>query len=158
MKVRSGTKITDNVIVTLTDSITGKERAFSAHNLALNYANSAFAQWIGGKNNLGYQPLSPPTQIELGYGEGVLDVSDPGLFISLQGTLFSFSYKQLNSPVLGTTTFIFQIPAGIVSTLVTEALFRDTSANPWFHTMFPVPFTPLITENITIQWSITFSA
>jgi len=158
MKVRSGTKITDNVIVTLTDSITGKERAFSSHNLALNYANSAFAQWIGGKNNLGYQPVSPPTQIQLGSGSGTPSVTDPGLFTPIAGTLFPFSYNQQNSPVSGTTTFIFQIPSGIVSTLVTEVLFRDTSANPWFHTMLPVPFTPLITENITIQWSITFSA
>jgi hypothetical protein len=67
------------------------------------------------------------------------------------------SYVQPNSPATGTTTFVFQIAAGVVTTQITEAAMQDTNNNKWAHTMFPFPFTPSATENITISWELTYS-
>jgi hypothetical protein len=156
MNIRAGTKIIDNVSVELVDELTGEVRSFSSHNTPLSFAFSALSQWIGGKNNSGYQALLPPSQTQLGKGTGTPSVDDPGLFTPIPG-VFEASYVQQNTPS-GTTTFVFQIPAGAVTEQITEALIRDSSVNPWFHTMFPEPFTPSLTENITLQWEVTFSA
>lgn len=158
MQIRAGTKIVDNVTVMLIDEKTGKQRHFSSHNTPLNFAFSALSQWIGGKNNSGYQPILPPTKCQLGSGSGVPSPSDHGLFQPINGSTVNMSYAQVNTPTSGTTTFVFQIPAGTVTAQVTEALMKDAAGNPWYHAMFPTAFTPSSTENITVQWETTFSA
>lgn len=155
--VRENVRVMDNVIVTLEDIHTGNKRIVTSHNASLNYSHSALAQWVGGINNTGYQAVVPPSQIELGSGSGTPSAGDVGLFSPYSATLTPLSYVTVNSPSQGTTTFVFQIPAGKVTTQVTEALMRDVNGNNWFHTMFGTAFTPTASENLTIQWQVTFS-
>lgn len=156
-RVRENTRVIDNVKVILTDTITRKQRVFSCHNIPLNYAFIAMANWIGWVNNFGYQCVPPPSQIALGSGSGVPAFGDAGLFAAIVGAIGPMSYCQPNNPANGTTTFMFQVPAGLVTTQVTEAIMQDTNGNNWAHAMFSVPFTPSAAENITIQWELTFS-
>ncbi len=158
LTVRENAKVRDNVKVILTDIHTGERQIVTSHNIANNHAFSAFASWIGGVNNTGYNPVSPPTQIQLGSGTGTPAISDTGLFATITGTLTTLSYVQTNAPTSGTTTFVFQIAAGVVTTQVTEAILRDTSGNIFAHTMFSTPFTPSSSQNVTIQWEYSFSA
>ncbi len=157
-EVREGIRIIDNVTVILTDECTGKQRIFRSHNASLNYALWAIAQWIGWKNNFGYQPVVPPSYVQLGSGSGTPGHADPGLFAPIAGAIGNMSYVEPNVPSNGTTTFVFQVPAGLATIQVTEALMLDSDGHGWYHTMFPVPFTPSATENITIQWETTFSS
>lgn len=158
-RIREGVSVIDNVYVTLTDILTGEETVVAqSHNTALNYALQSIARWIGGANNSGYQAVVPPTQIELGDGSGTPSPSDAGLFSPISGTIATYSYVQLDTPSAGTTTFVFQIAAGIVTGQVTESLMRDIDGNGWYHTMFPAPFTPSNTQNITVTWETTLSA
>ena len=143
--------------VTLTDIHTGAERSFSSHNIGLTYLFSAFSQWYAGKNNTGYQALSSPTQIEYGSGTGIPAETDTGLFTPITGSLTNISYATANYSATGTTLFVFNTPAGVVTTQVTEAILRDKSGNPWLHSMFEVPFTPSSTEIITMQWESTIA-
>ncbi len=147
----------DNVRTILTDTKTGKIRSFSSHNISLTYLFSAFSQWMTGKNNTGYQALSPPTQIEYGSGTGTPAETDTGLFTPITGSLANLSYATANYSVTGTSLFVFNTPAGVITTEVTEALLRDISGHAWLHTMFGVPFTPSLTEIITTLWEHTVS-
>lgn len=151
IRVRSGTKIMDNVTVILTDEITGKQRIITDHNAGQPYTLSALSQWISGKNNTGYQPVFAPTKCQLGSG-GVA-----GTFVPIAGSLVNLNAATPNSPAPGTTTFLFQTPAGIVTTTVTQAQMTDINGNVWFLTQFPASFTPSNTENITVNWETTFS-
>ncbi len=157
-EIQEGMRIADNVLITLTDAVTGATRSFSSHNIALNYAFSAFAQWIAGVNNQGQNAVFAPSVVALGSGTGTPAVTDTGLFAAIAGATASLSYVQPNSPAAGTTTFVFQIAAGVVTVQVTEALMSDRNGSPWFHTNFPTPFTPAGTESVTIQWQTTFAA
>lgn len=147
-----GVKIEDNVTAILTDSSTGEVRKFTTHNTPLDYMFQALASAITGEQFL------PPSQAQLGSGQGTPSTGDSGLFSAIEGSKVSISYSLPNSPVLGTATLVFQIGSGIVTTEVTEALLMDSMSRPLFHTMFPVPFTPSAVETITFEWTITFSA
>ena len=145
--------VRDNVFVYLTDIHTGEVTEIeSSHNIALTYMLTILPRWLAGVNNTGYNATEPPTQIELGSGAGTPQVTDTGLFTPIPAYLTSLSYVQMDTPSAGSITLVFQIPAGVVSGQVTEALLRDTSANPWSHTMFPAPFTPVSTQTITVKW------
>ena len=157
-EIQEGIKIVENVRITLTDVVTGATRSFLSHNIALNYSFSAFSQWIAGANNQGQNAVFAPSVVALGSGTGTPAVTDTGLFAAISGATASLSYVQANSPAAGTTTFVFQIAAGIVAVQVTEALMSDRNGSPWFHTMFSAAFTPAGTESITIQWQTTFAA
>lgn len=155
--MRENVKVIDNVKVTLTDTKTGKERTFTAHNIPLNYQFQALAKWIAGINNSGQNAVLPPTQIMYGSGTGTPVVSDTGPFTPIPGSLTNLSYAQANTPANGTTTLVFQTPAGIVTTQITEAFLRDVNGNGFGHLNFGSPFTPSPTETITTQWEQTFS-
>ncbi|WP_156157862.1 hypothetical protein [Gordoniibacillus kamchatkensis] len=156
-KFREGVHILDNVTVTLTDTITGEKTVFSCHNIELNYTLSALSQWISGKNNVGYQPVFPPSRCSLGSGSGTPAKTDTSLFTPIPNSTISMSSATPDSPAVGTTTFIFQYPAGQVTTQVTEALMSDVNGNGWFHSKFASPFTPSASQTITVQWQITFN-
>jgi hypothetical protein len=156
-QMREGIHIIDNVTVTLRDIHSGLETVFSCHNTQLNYALSALSQWISGKNNAGYQPVYPPSKCSLGSGAGTPAKTDTALFTAITNGTVSMSSATPNSPASGTTTFIFQFPAGQVITNVTEALMTDVNGNGWYHTMFPVAFAPSPTQTITVSWQNTFS-
>jgi hypothetical protein len=155
-RIREGIGVIDNVIVTLTDINTGEEQVFSTHNIELNYALSALSQWMAGKNNVGFQPVYPPSTCSLGNGTGVPAKTDTALFAAIAGSTVSMSYASPDTPASGTTTFVFQYPPGQVTVLIKEALMKDVNGNGWFHTNFPSPFTPSSTQTITIQWQVTF--
>lgn len=157
-RIREGVHVRDNVRVVLTDIHTGRQTVISSHNISTNYEFSALSQWLAGKNNTGYQPLSPPTQIQLGSGAGTPAVTDTALFSPIANTITTMSNVTAGSPTAGTSTFTFQIAAGIVTVQVTEAGLRDVSGNLWSHTMFGIPFTPSSTQTVTIQWEKTYSA
>lgn len=156
-RILEGIGVIDNVVVTLTDINTGEEQVVSSHNIELNYALSAFSQWISGKNNLGHQPVYPPSACSLGNGTGVPAKTDTSLFAAISGSTITMSYASPNTPANGTTTFVFQYPAGQVIVEVKEALMTDVNGNGWFHTNFPTPFTPTSTQTITVKWQVTFS-
>ncbi|UOF90754.1 hypothetical protein LSG31_00280 [Fodinisporobacter ferrooxydans] len=156
-KIRQGVHIMDNVTVTLTDINTGEEQSFSRHNIELNYALSALSQWIAGFNNSGYQPVYPPSKCSLGSGSGTPAKTDEALFAAISNGTANVNVANANSPSSGTTTFIFQFPAGQVTTQVTEALMTDVNGNPWFHVIFGSAFTPTSTQMITVKWEVTFS-
>ncbi len=156
-EIREGISIVDNVIVTLTDIFTGKETIISTHNIELNYAFTAFSQWIAGINNVGYLPVYPPSKCSLGSGTGTPAKTDVALFTPIASSTVAMNGAIPNTPIAGTTTFLFQYPPGQVTTLVKEALMTDINGNPWFHTLFPSPFTPGSTQTISIQWQTTFS-
>lgn len=149
--------IRDNVTVILKDIHTGEEEIFTTHNTQLNYTLSALSKWIAGVNNVGYQPVYPPSKCSLGSGTGTPAKTDTALFTSITNGTISMSSATANSPSSGTTTFVFQFPAGQVTSTVTEAIMTDVNGNGWFHTNFPTPFTPSATQTITIQWQVTFS-
>lgn len=155
--IREGTEIKDNVTVVLTDIYTGKQRFFSEHNMPLTYAFHAFSQWIAGKNNTGYQPIYSPSKCSLGSGSGTPAKGDSGLFTPIANGTESKSYANADDPTSGTTTFVFQFPAGQITTQVTESWMSDINGNGWFHTMFNTPFTPSSSENITVKWETTFA-
>lgn len=157
-EVRENVHIIDNVTVTLTDIHTGDTRVFSTHNIPLNYQFSAISQWIAGVNNTGYNAVVPPSQIEYGSGSGTPSVTDTGPFTAITGSLTNLNYVQANTPQNGTTTFVFQTAAGVVTGTITEAFVRDTSGNGWGHAMFSAPFTPASTETITTKYESTYSA
>lgn len=158
MRTRENVHVIDNVTVTLTDIYTGKTRTFAAHNIALNYQFEALSQWIAGVNNTGQNAVLAPTQIEYGSGAGTPAVTDTGPFTPISGSLTNLSYANANNPQNGTTTLVFQTPAGVITSTITEAFLRDTSANGWAHTMFGSSFTPSSTETITTKWELTYSA
>lgn len=155
-KAREGVHIIDNVTVYLREP-TGEERSFSCHNIALNYGIGVFSRWIAGVNNTGQNAVLPPTKIALGSGSGTPAPTDTGLFTAISGAVASLAYATPNSPSNGTTTFVFQIGAGIVTVQVTEAFLSDITNGGFAHTMFGTPFTPSSTETITIQWEFTFA-
>lgn len=157
-RVRENTKVRDNVHVVLTDIVTGKTQRITAHNIPLNHSFAVFASWYAGVNNTGQNAILPPSQIELDAGSGTVASTDTGPFVPIPNTLTSISYVQANSPVSGTTTLVFQIAAGTVTTEVTGAFLRDISGNGFAHTLFATPFTPSSTQNITIVWENTFSS
>lgn len=156
--VREGVSILDNVTVILTDTVTGATRTISAHNTPLNGAFSLYSQWDSGTNNTGQNALTTGTIISLGSGTGTPAVTDTGLFSPIAGATASISYAQANQPSNGTTTKVWQIGAGKVTTQVTEALMSNSLGTALYHTMFSAAFTPASTETITIQWETTFAA
>ena len=159
MEILSNTHIKDNVTVTLTDTITGKQRTFTAHNIALDYHFVALSKWVSGLYaNVGYNNVPPPSQIEYGSGSGTPASTDTGNFTNISGSLTNLSYAQDNTPQNGTTTLVFQTAAGVVTGQITEAFLRDTSGNGFCHTLFGAPFTPSSTETITTKWELTYSA
>ncbi|MCL6442476.1 MAG: hypothetical protein K6T83_03255 [Alicyclobacillus sp.] len=155
--ILEGVTVLDNVTVILTDTVTGKTRSFSSHNTPLEHAFSVFSQWSAGVNNTGQNAVPGPTMIALGSGTGTPQTSDKSLFAPIPGATASLSYAQANTPSNGTTTYVFQIAAGVVTTEVTEAFLQDVNSIGFAHTMFGTPFTPTSTETITIQWQLTFS-
>lgn len=143
----------------LTDIHTGKSRSFETKNIACNGQLSAISQWVAGvASNIGYNAVSPPTQIEYGNGSGTPAITDTGCFSLISGSLTNLSYAQANTPQLGTTTLVFQTAAGVINTQITEAFLRDTGNNPWAHTLFGSPFTPSSSETITTEWQLTYTA
>jgi len=155
--IRENVHVLDNVNVMLTDIHTGAQRSFSAHNIPLNYQFQALSRWIAGVNNTGQNAVLPPSQIVYGSGSGTPEVIDPGPFTAIAGSATKLSYATANSPSNGTTTLVFQTPAGVVTTQVTEAFLEDANSNGWAHLMFGAPFTPSSTETITTQWELTYS-
>lgn len=156
--VREGTIVLDNVIVTLEDIYTGEKTILGGHNIALDHEFSAISQWMAGVNNTGYQPVPPPSQIILGSGTGTPSSGDTGPFSPIPASLTNLSYVNANTPSNGTTTFVFQIAAGVVTGEVTEAWLQDTVGNGFSHIMFPSPFTPSASQAITVQWEKTYAA
>lgn len=156
--IRENVLILDNVETILTDIHTGKTRTFKCHNIPLNYQFQALAQWIAGVNNTGQNAVLPPTQIEYGSGTGTPAVTDTGPFTPISGSLTNLSYATANSPQNGTTTLVFQTPAGVITGTVTEAFLRDTSGNGWAHSMYGASFTPTSTETVTTKWELTYSS
>ncbi len=147
------------VRVRLTDVRTGNTRTFQTSNIACNGQLSAISQWVAGTAiNLGYNAVLPPSQIEYGDGSGTPTVTDTGCFSLISGSLTNLSYAQANTPNIGATTLVFQTPAGEITTQITEAFLRDTSNNPWAHTMFSAAFTPSGSETITTEWQLTYAA
>lgn len=155
-RIYDGVRVIDNVAVRLVDIHTGVERLFSSHNISLNGEFSALSQWMAGVNNTGNNPVAPPTQIQLGSGSGTPAVTDTACFTPIAGTLTTMVAAQANTPSAGTTTFTFQIAAGVVTTEVTEAFLRNTSGLGFAHTMFGTAFTPTSTETINIQWTKSY--
>lgn len=157
--IRENTHVIDNVRTVLTDIITGKTRVYMTHNVPLEHHFSALSQWISGLvANIGYNNVPPPSQVEYGNGSGTPSSSDTGCFSTISGSLTNLSYAQANTPQNGTTTFVFQTPAGVVTSDVTEAFIRDTSGNGFAHTIYGASFTPSPTETITTTWEFTYGA
>lgn len=149
--------IKDNVFVTLTDIYTGKKRYFQTHNIALNYMLSTLSQWLSGVNNTGYNALIPPSRVIYGTGSGTPSPTDTGCFSPLTNSTTNLNLVLPNTPQLGSTSFVFQTPAGVITQTVTEAFLMDTNGNGWAHSMFQQPFTPLPGETVTLTWVISFS-
>lgn len=145
--------------VLLKDIHTGSERSFSSHNISLNGEFSAISQWMAAVNNTGYNPVAPPSQIQLGSGSGIPAITDTSCFAPIAGTVTTMVAAQANTPSLGTTTFTFQIAAGVsAGETVTEAFLRNVNGIGFAHTMFGTAFTPTATEALNIVWTKTYSA
>ncbi len=146
----TGIAIRDNVIVTLEDVITGEKQVYTQHNTVESYALDALAQWLAGVNNTGYNPVAWPTQMQLGIGSGTT-------FVSVSGTLKTISYAQWQGPGSGQMQAVCQWVESDPSGTFTQAQWLDTNLNPWFFVNFSDPISKSSTQNLTLQWTVTFA-
>ncbi len=145
-----GVTIRDNVTVTVTDAITGQILSTTtSHNEPLAYAFNTLSQWFSGTNNTGYNALVPPTQIQLGNGTG-------STFTPVSGTLKDISYNNFVGG--GQSQVVVQYTSTDPSGTFTQAQFRDTNGNAWFLDIFSADVTKTDTQNLTLQWDVTFQS
>ena len=121
-------------------------------NIETNYLGNSVAAWLAGRNNTGYNPLSPPTMIELGTGTGTPAVTDTALFTPAASTLIQCSL--VNVSAASTTQFIAQY-FGTTNNAgtYTEAGIFDTAGNLWAHTLISISISNGNTTTVT--WLLT---
>ena len=154
-KIKSDVSIKAKVAVIITNQDGSQERRELGDNTACQAYLNAIASWTAGVNNTGQNPVSPPTQFELGTGTGTPAVSDASLFTPATGTLSVISAR---SAVANTTTLTTNYAVGQLSGTYTEAGLLGAGGALLNHVVFQTPVSVDNTQAATFIWSDTINA
>ncbi len=123
-------------------------------NQVTNYAASAVAQWLTGKNNSGFSPVLPPAYTELGTGTGTPSPTDTNLFTPVTAT--NQWCATFTNPSAGVAQWTSQYFGTInnAGSYTEEGLF-DANGNLWAHLVEAVTITQGLATTIVWQWTVT---
>ncbi len=126
------------------------------HNVTTNYAAGAIAQWLTGTNNTGYNPVLPPTKMQLGTGAGTPSPTDTGLFAPVAATLqqVSTAGPVSGSPSVAQWVCQYYGTANNAGTYTEIGLF-DSNGNMWGHLMESITITEGLSTTCTWQKTAT---